>query len=227
MERWTFVLAAAVAFLIYWFLRIAPSEPRVRPWNPVETPANWGKIVDPDSKSKLTWDGRNMAFDMPGGVFELQGIGPKNAPRVLRKFNGDFAIEVNLSGDWNPKSSQIPGFYPYHGAGPLVWIGESTFLRLERAVILLPDGRKFAYVHFERHEPTGAAPVANVSIPDDAFPKLAVERQGNDFIAYMDGRRIGWTQIKAPAEIEAGVAAVNNTTEPLKFEVKDVQFFRN
>jgi hypothetical protein len=226
MDRWFVLAAIAVVVAIWWLFQSAGRDIPVRPWQAIDVPDAWGVVEDPDGKCLTEWKRGGLALDLPGGVFELQGNGPQNAPRVLRKFSGDFALEAKFTGTWRPKVGKVSTNLPYHGAGLLVWTGESTFLRLERAVIRLPDGEQMTYVHFENHGPDGPRNIANLAIGVDEFPHLAIERQGSNFIAYVDRRRIGAVSVDAPIEIRAGVAAVINTSDPFQFECNDVRFFK-
>jgi hypothetical protein len=206
--------------------------PPVVDWTPQSVPSEWGTVVDPDGDCRPTWRDGGFSLAVPGGIHELQGDGKRNAPRAMRTVRGDFAMEVDLAGGWNPRSGGSFPFAPFHGAGILIWVADADFdfVRFERARIKTPLGGGFAYVHLEGHAARFPHPLGSFKIRDSEFPSLRVERHGERLFAMM---RIGledWRQVGAATstrdEIEVGVAAVSNTDEPFEVRFTRVQFYR-
>ena len=73
---------------------------------------------------------------IPGTVHDLSSEFPgwlsMRAPRVLQEVEGDFVVQVKVSGEFAPRSEPaIPGFSAWIGTGLLLWDGDKNFLRLE------------------------------------------------------------------------------------------------
>src|SRR5262245_59332133 len=125
------VLGVVVVVVFFWLsstgrinarATAAPPIPQVD-WSQLSTPRDGVTVAEPDGDCRPQWNNDSIMLEVPDGVHELQGNGQQNAPRVLRKVSGDFAIEVEVAGEWNPRTGGKFPFAPYHGAGILVWIG--------------------------------------------------------------------------------------------------------
>lgn len=72
--------------------------------------SGWGKPIDPNRDCKFVIKGSTLTIELPGGDHDLA---PKrerfNAPRLLREVEGDFVMQVRVSGSFLPsvKSSAL------------------------------------------------------------------------------------------------------------------------
>jgi regulation of enolase protein 1 (concanavalin A-like superfamily) len=146
-----------------------------------------------------------------------------NAPRVVRRIRGDFTAEVRVLGRLEPGRSQTTYYYPYHGAGLIVWQDPSNYLRFERAVGFI-NGRPHPYLNWELREDGRLTVSHGITIKDRRL-FLKIRRQGPEFTAWSsaDGRR--WAQIdRAHAtlneRLEVGVGAVNSSARLLSAELE-------
>jgi hypothetical protein len=234
------LLWAIHALLLYWILtgpmlawlkgKSLPSIPNIE-WTPMEIPSPWGMVVDPNNDCQPLWREGKLALTIPGTLHELQGSGPKTAPRVLRRTSGDFSIEVDVNGVWAPQTGINPPFAPFHGAGILAWLTDTEFLRLERAKIKVPVRGEVVYVHFEKHCADGGRQIASARIGERDFPTLCLMRHGDRFFALTrlpnrPWQILGAEKLNAPQEVDLGVAAINNTAEPFEVEFQRVRFFQ-
>ena len=74
-----------------------------------------------------------------------------NAPRVLQEVEGDFVLEVRVTGTFEPGDQAIAERLPYHAAGLLLMKDEQTYVRLERAA-MADGGQAYPYANFELRE---------------------------------------------------------------------------
>ena len=72
-----------------------------------------------------------------------------NAPRVLQEVEGNFIVQVRVSGGF-PKGAKsvVDQRRPFHGAGLLVYQDDKTYVRLERAEVNGGDAG-FHYANWE------------------------------------------------------------------------------
>ncbi len=115
---------------------------------------HWGVAVDPERDSTFRADRDGLRIIVPGKprVMSVE-IGKTNAPRVLRELDGDFSVEVKVSGAFptDPRCL-VEGRWPYHGAGLLVWQDDRNYVRLERAHMHLPSGLWRCYPAWEMRQ---------------------------------------------------------------------------
>jgi RNA polymerase sigma factor (sigma-70 family) len=92
----------------------------------------WGHVIDPDGDCNFTVESNRLTnrlkIGVPGTDHGL-GVerGQMNAPRVLQEIEGDFIIQVRVSGDF-PKGAKsvVEGRRPFFGAGILVYVSDKT-----------------------------------------------------------------------------------------------------
>ena len=113
---------------------------------------SWTDIVDPDGDRKVELDERENRLMMivPGKTHLLSCRGRSHeCCRVLRDINGDFDVNVRVSGTNHPGGKATTTLYPpYHGAGILLWQDSRNYVRLEIATDL-NHGKARPYVNFE------------------------------------------------------------------------------
>lgn len=130
----------------------AGDGPAPRPAGVDREPTLWGELVNPDRdcKTALDREGRRATITVPGTPHLLSAeIGRMNAPRLLRDVRGDFAARVRVRGTGRPSGAPTAAeYYPFHGAGLLLWQDPGNYVRLEIATELR-GGRPFSYANFE------------------------------------------------------------------------------
>src|SRR5262245_4751159 len=196
--------------------------------------AGWGKAVDPDGDCKFTLDQGNLTIKIPGKdhalAFERNQM---NAPRVLRDVEGDFVVQVKVSGDYPAGAmSVVETRRPFHGSGLLVWSDEKNYIRLERAELvsgndnvnyasweLRQDGK------FERIGNTGDLPLTEKEY------YLRIERRDGKFYSGVSSDGIRWTAIEPiaidlPRRLQVGVAAGHNTSSGFEAHFSEFKLFR-
>ena len=99
-----------------------------------ETPRSFGEFVDPDKDCQFKVDAGKLTIMVPGTDHDL-GIerGKMNAPRALQPVEGDFTIQVKVSGVFAPLDMNNQDRRAYHGAGLVIFKDDKTYIRLDRA----------------------------------------------------------------------------------------------
>src|SRR5262245_21462329 len=107
-----------------------PTAPDQKP----ETVPGWGTATDPVGDCTFKADAGKLTVTVPAGTHDLnQALGGMKAPRVLRDVQGDFTVQVKVTGEFNPGDKPAAAnTTAFNGAGLLVWQDEKNYLRLER-----------------------------------------------------------------------------------------------
>ena len=194
----------------------------------------WGQAVDPDGDCKFTLDQGKLTIKLPGTdhalAFERKQM---NAPRVLRDVEGDFIVQVKVSGEYPAgATSVVDGRVPFHGAGLLIYHDYQNYIRLERAELfsanmnvnyasweLRQDGK------FERTGNTGDLPLTEKEY------YLRVERRDGKFYAGVSSDGVRWhglepITINLPSRLRVGVAAGHNTSSGYEVHFTEFRLFR-
>jgi regulation of enolase protein 1 (concanavalin A-like superfamily) len=189
----------------------------------------WGEVTDPEGDCQVTEDQGKLTLVVPGTYHDLwPGKGKVNAPRVLQKKDGDFAVQVNVAGTIRAeKDTAIPGLasvVPYHAGSLLIWQDEQNFVRLERGC-MIQQAKPVFFCYYQAFK-EGKNVVRLSKTTKDASLYLRLERRGGNINASMsyDGRT--WQAfkgqaIKLPEQVQVGVSAVNNTSKPLTAVFED------
>ena len=109
---------------------------------PQPTLKGWGEAIDPDGDCRIGLDEDKVTISVPPTRHDLSvEVGDVNSPRVLRNIEGDFIVQVKVSGNFrhSGKSTSIE-YAAYQGGGLLLWQDRRNYIRLERAVIVDEDG---------------------------------------------------------------------------------------
>ena len=121
---------------------------------PLPTPPKhidgWGWAVDPDGSSTFRVDEGKLTVIAPGPVQDMSiELGRMNAPRTVRKIEGDFIAQVKVNGSFAPGNRQgLPVRLPYHGAGLLLMHDLKTYVRIDRAAVTRGTAQQH-YVAFQ------------------------------------------------------------------------------
>jgi regulation of enolase protein 1 (concanavalin A-like superfamily) len=193
----------------------APKDPNLIP--------GWGKWTDADRDCKYRLDAGKLSIWVPGTAHDLSVEQNKmNAPMVLQDVQGDFSIQVQVSGTFAPGAANVAGRTPYQGAGLVLAADNRNYLRMERAVYKRGDGQNFHYVNFEvrlNGQVVRLGQVADFQIEDRIPMFLRLDRRGTQVQGYAseDGENwqsVGTKTFVATPKLIAGVAAVNASTTP-------------
>ena len=191
----------------------------------------WERPVDPDRDCKFAIKGGTVTIELPGTDHDLA---PKrkrfNAPRLLREVEGDFVMQVRVSGSFRPSAkSSVEGEDPSVAAGLVLIPADENCVRREYGAYrrkgeqrtcpaLRMRGERIYNMEMDWQLPWKPDPAAE----KEAHIYLGLERQG-DFIYEADspdGKK--WTysfkvRIKdLPAKVKVGLAAYSTSTEPFK-----------
>jgi regulation of enolase protein 1 (concanavalin A-like superfamily) len=185
---------------------------------PPRTLKGSGQIVDPNRDCQFRLDGSRLTIGVPPKNYDLNAeAGGMSAPRVLRDIEGDFIAQVKISGKLMPAGDRTTKqYYPYHGAGLLLWQDQRNYVRLERAAINREDGVAH-YVNFELRKYGERFGSPSAEIPDQDF-YLRVERRGGRVGGAISPDGASWHYLNPlpftfSQRIKLGVAAINTSTE--------------
>lgn len=191
----------------------------------------WGRAVDPDRDCQFTPEGNRLSITVPATRHDLSvEARDMNAPRVIRDVEGDFIIQVKVSGNvrhaGNRTSEQ---FRAYHGAGLLLWQDERTYIRLERAAIQTEEGSSVHYANFDHRQDGRLVGNKALQLPDqDTY--LRLERRGNRVAGAVSPDGTHWKylevlSISMPRRVQVGVAAINTSTERFKATFSELELY--
>ncbi len=196
----------------------------------------WGRVENLRKDSKFKQEGTTLTIDVPGTPHNLNKvISDLNAPKVLQEVEGDFTIQVKVSGDFTPSpvSTVAPRGKAYNGAGLLLWVSEDLFLRLERNIWINSPGN--AQCHpplFEvmvRGAPTGTSPApAPATFFNTPATWFRLVRSGNSVSGALSHNGTDWsacgsTTMLLPKKVSVGVAAVNTSKKPFSATFEGLQ----
>ncbi len=169
---------------------------------------------------------------MPGKGHGLEAEGGTlNAPRVLRDIEGDFIADLEVGGNLKPEGpSPNPNFFPFVGAGLLLWNDEGNYIRLERAAIVR-NGQLVPYVLFQERKNRRRVP------PDGGLPApsgptlLRLERKGDLISACVSANGTEWRAfpprtVNFPGKVKLGVAAITSSNEPFTVTLTNFRVLR-
>jgi hypothetical protein len=182
---------------------------------PAELTKLWGTPVDPDGDCTFKMDDNaRLHIKIPGKLHiltsEVNGVKENSAPRVLREIEGDFQVEVIVSGEFPANTNALlPNRWPFFASGLLVWQDGNNYIRFERARQYMKNTRWVCYPNWQQRRDglmhDGAADNNELSAEQPVH--LRLERKGNTLTAsYGDGTnwKTGANQIGFRQEIARG-----------------------
>jgi regulation of enolase protein 1 (concanavalin A-like superfamily) len=194
----------------------------------------WGTLTDPDNDCTVKEEAGKLTMTVPGGTHDLnQALGGMKAPRILQPVEGDFRVQVKVSGEFAPGDKAADArAVPFNGAGLLIWQDEKNYLRLERNIWWVAQAEKTArYPPLIEYYKDGQYQETNPMGTFDEFFKgrstwLKLDRRGDKVTASYSHDGKDWTAAKEitvelPKKIQLGVAAVNTSTKPFKVEFEE------
>ncbi len=181
----------------------------------------WDKPIDPDKDCKFRRQRGGLTIAVPGKDHGLAfERGRMNAPRLLRTVEGDFLIQVRVSGALTPSDlSSAPSRVPFLGAGLVLMASEKTYVRLERAAFRRDMVSTYANWELRRDGDWVLAGDASVCPLKGEAAYLRLERKGDSLLASVSEDGKEWKQLpalelKLPAKLKLGVTANSTCTEP-------------
>jgi regulation of enolase protein 1 (concanavalin A-like superfamily) len=195
---------------------------------------NWKGTVDPDGDCQVEVDQREnkLRIIVPGKTHLLSAeVGRVNAPRVLRDIDGDFDVNVRVTGTNHPGGKATTTLYPpYHGAGILLWQDPENYVRLELAADL-HHAKARPYVNFE-YRKDGALAFSRGMANDDGSSRLRLRRRGDEILASFSSDGARWTSfapviVKLNDRLEVGVSAINSSTKSLTALIEGFEISEN
>jgi regulation of enolase protein 1 (concanavalin A-like superfamily) len=222
----------------------APLDPPAPAAEGPRTIAGWGEIVDPGRDCTFTEADGRLTIAVPGTVHDLNLDFYKNAkglsaPRVLQAVDGDFTLQVKVSGDFDPGPVPAePGKTSFHGAGLIVWLDARSYVRVERGAWIRPDGDANVGLPTVEYWKNGR-PNAAASWSAEGFRAegrsayLRLERRKGEIRAAIsnDGRQWAYRStplnVDLPSAVRVGVDAVNTSKEPFTAEFEELKLTRD
>lgn len=194
----------------------------------------WGKALDPDGDCKFIVEKGRLTIGLPGTDHSLScERGQMNSPRVLQEIEGDFIVQVKVSGTFpTGASSIVPNRRPFHGAGLLLWQDEKNYIRLERAETI-SQGKNMSYASFEdRKEGTWGrrGDASGLPLTDIASTYLRLERRGGTVHGAVSADGVQWSSlepitVELPKKVSIGINAGTNTSSPFEPVFEEFKVF--
>ncbi len=221
-----------VVALLLSLLAPIPSSAQTKPIKAIE---GWGTVTDKKNDSKLKSDEKQLTMTVGSPRNLNKVISDLSAPRVLQEVEGDFTIQVKVSGDFKPSpaSAVAPRGKAYNGAGLLLWVDEDLFLRLERNIWVDAPGVESCHPPlFEvmvKGAPTGTSPPpAPATFFNTPATWLRLSRQGDSVTGSVSHNGMDWTtggsvSMALPKKVSVGVAAVNTSKKSFKVTFEELQ----
>lgn len=220
------------AFLAIFVVHSLPAQEKEAGENIVK---GWGRFIDPDGDCKFTLQEKKVTLHVPGTPHNLSAeLNRMNSPRVLMAIEGDFIMQVKVSGLLAPAEGLEPGRKPYQGAGILLMHDDKNYATLMRAALADgAGGTVFRYANFELRKDAKLERFGHprdFTIPGNGDTWLRIERHGAVILgsASHDGEQ--WTslptkKIDLPKELRIGIAAVNSTNVPFDPQFSELKLF--
>jgi Protein of unknown function (DUF1349) len=201
-----------------------------------EMTKGWGQVIDPDEDCTIKVNNDKLLITVPGDCHIIHPGIAANAPRVLRDVDGDFMIQVRVSGKFKPSDqATMLGGFPFNGAGLLVWENKKNYLRLERNAWRVP-ARNLSVCHppLLEYFKNGEYQNTDPPIELDSFFKgdssyLRLERLGDKIIASFSHDGEEWSVVREidtsfSKKVKVGLAASNTSDKPFKVEFDKLRF---
>jgi hypothetical protein len=171
-----------------------PLGPEVRAQEVPDPPAHidgWGWAVDPDGTSTFRVDDGKLTIVAPGPIQDLSiELGRMNAPRIMRRVEGDFIAQVKVDGRFGPgKEQTLRVRTPYHGAGLLLMKDLQTYVRIDRATVVRGAAEQH-YVAFEHRERGEAGEPTGIVLEEGEFPSQAFQLLGSVGMGFLGLHRL-------------------------------------
>lgn len=205
---------------------VTKQEPKIEPR------IDWGNVTDPDGDCPVRIDKSKLTITIPATEHDLNPRLKMNAPRILREVDGDFDVQVKVSGAFNPGKQPTGGGFPFNGAGLLVWQNDSNYLRLERNLWWdTTQGKHGCYPPLFEYFKNGQ--YMDTDPPGTLRPffqgrstYLRLERRGQVITALYSHDGQQWRQVSEivvafPDRVSVGMAALNTSDKIFVVEFEE------
>jgi hypothetical protein len=176
----------------------------------------WMSVTDPDKDCEFRLLGNKLTVTVPETNHNLHPVRGLNAPRVLKKVNGDFTVQVKVTADFKPgkESTKVPQQgRPFNGAGILIWQSEENYLRIERNAYWVDDSL-YCYPplieYWHNRENSG--------FNNDPTDKPYFTGRSTWLKALRKGRDVKTFPVEMADAVSVGVAAINSSNLPFTVE---------
>jgi regulation of enolase protein 1 (concanavalin A-like superfamily) len=208
------------------------------------TIAGWGEVADPDGDCTATGEDGKLTITVPGTVHDLnpdifKDSRGRNAPRVLQTVEGDFTLQVKLSGEFLPGTvAAAPEQVAFHGGGILLRIDVRNCIRVERGCWAKADENttwRTPFIEYWKNgRPNGpVVPLGDASPLQGRTAYLRLERRKGEVRARVSGDGRNWADAVAPLNVDlppavrVGVDAGNTSKEPFTVEFEELKRTRD
>ena len=188
--------------------------------SPVLVIKGWGDVIDPDNDCTVRVEGEKVTVKVPGSAHDFAGeLGRWNAPRILSTVQGDFIIEVKVTGTFKPvDQSTIGDRRSYNGAGLMLMKDPNNHVSLQRGTVYLEDKIRH-YANFELRRDAELVISRYEMELDERETYLRLERRGKKIYGMASQDGVNWRsydpiEVDFPESISAGVLVVNSSKEP-------------
>ncbi|MGA9778436.1 MAG: DUF1349 domain-containing protein [Limisphaerales bacterium] len=197
-----------------------------------QTIPGWGRVIEPDGDCTIKAGDGTLTVTIPGTTHDLSSYRSiykkRNAPRILQEVDGDFTVQVKVSGTFEPgKAGTLPGAHPFNGAGLLLWDNDENYLRLERNVWTASHGERASYLPLfeywkDNQDLTQGTPSTKPFFKGRSA-YLRLTRQGDQVRAAVSNNGVDWVEtnpvtVQFPGKINVGVDAINTSKQPFTVE---------
>lgn len=210
---------------------LADSPAKLAEPSPGPTLPDWGQVFDPDGDCTISPQATSLQITVPPTAHDLSAeLGKINAPRVLQQVEGDFRVQVRVSGVIHPTAAgSVPGRLSFQAAGLLLWSDPQNYLRFEHSAVNR-DGRILSFASLELRATGQPTQAHSLDMAEEDF-YLRLERRGNRLLAAASRDGQHWTplppwNVAFPPKVRVGVAAVNAAAEPLTVRFEQLRLER-
>lgn len=198
------------------------------------TVQGWGLLLDPDGDCSFTVAADKIEIGVPATPHGLSSeLNRMNAPRVLQQATGNFDLQVEVDGRFQPQQPTVATRTAYLGAGLALIRNDQNYIRLERAA-LRRGGQVRHYVNFEqRRDGTllrfGTPADFSLQADDKIQLKLSVRGRSVEGFARknnQDWQTLGKKLFADAGGLSVGIAAINATNVPQKATFRSLRLTR-
>jgi regulation of enolase protein 1 (concanavalin A-like superfamily) len=203
--------------------------------NGPHTLPGWGTTIDPDGDCQFLQKDSTLQILVPATIHDLNPWRGQNAPRVVARVAGDFAVQVKVTGEFLPGMTSAGKGAPFNGAGILIWENDRNYVRIERDAywasgMLMCYPPLMEYWHKGRYSGANEEP-ASAEYFQGNSTWLKAERRGKMMTVSISHDGLDWKLVKNfPVELAdenlVGVAALNTSDLPFTVEFSDFSIER-
>jgi len=194
---------------------------------PLQVVDGWGVLFDPDGDCQVQKEGDKLRIVVPGTLHGLSPSFPSsNAPRLLQAVEGDFTIQVKVTGEVAAEPGTAiargGGSVAFRRGGLVVWHDRKNFILLDRLSLANEKSTVFAaaFLVFQDGELTASSErkIENretwlrLARHGGMIEAAASRDEGKTWVS------LGSEAVTYPAKVKVGVAALHATTKPFTAE---------